>query len=174
MMDNLLGRYYELIDWLIEKYQANILLISAYQSGIEPWEDDEYYLKIIKEHYAGVDKVQKIYGEIALSRYFSIIGNLDLMIGMCLHTSLTALRLGVPSLNISYTDKGHDILNHLGLGDYGIGINDFLLSIDGLSDRFDRIIINLPDEKTRVKKQVDSAIKLNIELLQELNIQMGI
>lgn len=167
-MEILLQHYYELINWLIEKYQANILLISAYQPGIEPWEDDEYYLKIIKNKFAGMDKVKLMEEVDDLEDYFHTIGMLDFMIGMRLHSSLTALRLGVPSINISYTNKGQDILTQLDLSENIVNLTDFIESPDETKLKIEKLIQTLPEEKEKINSVIEIAIHKNFELIKRL------
>jgi len=128
----------------------------------------EYYLDVIKDHYSGVEKVKKMPGDIDLRGYFSFIGELDLMIGMRLHSTLTALRLGVPSYNISYTNKGADILNHIGLGEYVIDLDEYLNSADELKEKLERSIHDLSMEERKIQPIIDKAIKQNLELVTNL------
>lgn len=165
MMDTLLKQYCDLISWLIEQYNANIVLISAYQPGVEPWEDDIYYLNKIKEEFSINEKVRLMENSINLDTYFRTMGSLDLMVGMRLHSSLIALRLGVPSINISYTLKGRDIMEYLGLHNYVIDLRDFIGSTNIIKDMVANVILHLDEERLKVISAVEQATAKNLELV---------
>jgi len=164
-MESLLVQFIELIDYLLDTYKSEIVLFSAYHPGIEPWEDDLYYLRQIKESFQDNDRVQHMPESHDLGFYFRQIAKLDLMIGMRLHSTLTALRLGVPSINISYTKKGRDILAHLGLGRYVVDLEDFLLSTRGAQDMVDWIFQHYPDVTRKMNESVNLAVKENLNIL---------
>ena len=103
-----------------------------------------------------------------MESYFRTMGSLDLMIGMRLHSSLIALRLGVPSINISYTLKGKDILDHLGLYGTVIDLKDFIGSTNKIKEIAENTILHLDEERLKVNASVDQAIKENIELLRTI------
>lgn len=168
MMDTLLKQYCDLISWLIEQYNANVVLISAYQPGIEPWEDDIYYLNKIKEEFLINEKVRSMENSVNLDTYFRTMGSLDLMVGMRLHSSLIALRLGVPSINISYTLKGKDIMEHLGLQNYVIDLEDFIGSTNKIKDMAANVILHLDEERLKVKATVEQATAKNLELIRTI------
>ncbi|MGB2964452.1 MAG: polysaccharide pyruvyl transferase family protein [Anaerolineales bacterium] len=167
-MDILIKQYCDLIEWLIQQFNANIILLSAYQPGIEPWEDDVYYLNKIKEKFSNNEKVRLMENSNNMESYFRTMESLDLMIGMRLHSSLIALRLGVPSINISYTLKGKDIMDHLGLHGTVIDLNDFISSTNKIKEMAANTILHLDDERLKVNATVDQAIKENIELLRAI------
>lgn len=168
MMDTLLKQYCDLISWLIEQYNANIVLISSYQPGIEPWEDDIYYLNKIKEEFLINEKVKLMENSVNLDTYFRTMGSLDLMVGMRLHSSLVALRFGVPSINISYTLKGKDIMEHLGLQNYVIGLEDFIDSTNNIKDMVANVILHLDEERLKVNSIVEQATAKNLELVRTI------
>ena len=167
-MKRLISATNELINMLREQLNARVLLISAYQPGIVPWEDDQTWLGRIQSHFIGDSEVQLTNASISLSAYFALMSRLDLMIGMRLHSTLIALRYGVPAVNISYTLKGNDILKHLGLSENVIDLHCFLEAPQLVCQRAVSILGNLPEEREKIGKAVNAAVEINMSILHEL------
>lgn len=165
-MQGLLAAYQHLIQRLLNTLDAKILLISAYQPGVVPWEDDLDWLAQVKNRFSDNKRVLLLDDPLTMPEYYQLMSRLDLMIGMRLHSSLTALRFGAPSLNISYTLKGHDILNHMGLSDSVISLPDFLMDPDVLFERSANIVQHQAKEKERIVKIVEQALTTNVSVLQ--------
>jgi polysaccharide pyruvyl transferase WcaK-like protein len=104
----------------------------------------------------------------SLDSYFQTMSSLDLLIGMRLHSSLIALRFGVPSINISYTLKGKDIMEHIGLKGNVIKIEEFIESSTTLKNRVTGIIHHLEEEREKVNTCVKQAIKVNTTILDSI------
>ena len=128
-MDQLIHSMAELIGKIRKDYNARILLISAYQPDVVPWEDDLPWLEQLAKHFNEDDGVILTDKPLSMPQYYALMSRLDVMIGMRLHSSLIALRMGVPSLNISYTLKGRDILEYMGLGKNVVDLKDFLTDL---------------------------------------------
>jgi len=167
-MQELIRSTTELIASLRSRQRARILLISAYQTGVLPWEDDLPWLERVKANFASDDEVQLVDMSLTMPAYYNLMSRLDLMIGMRLHSSLVALRLGVPSINLSYTLKGGDILRHLGLPDSVADLKGFIQSPKDVLERAESMLANHVDEVTKVRAAVKSAIDVNMEVLRNL------
>ena len=170
-MDELLNAVNQTTLFLREEYNARILLISAYQPDIEQWEDDLQWLKVIKNSFNDDPDVILVDKTLSLPAYFLLMSRLDLVIGMRLHTALIALRFGVPAINLSYTLKGRDILNHLSLPEYVLVLNDFLKSPIKLENKISSILKDLPREKENTYQASMVAVKENEELLKQLFLE---
>jgi polysaccharide pyruvyl transferase WcaK-like protein len=107
-------------------HQARIILLSMYEPGVEPWEDDLPYLEQIKQALAADDDVRVVDTPLSLRGFAELLGRLDLVVGMRLHSALAAIRLGVPAIHLAYTLKGYDIFAALGLAEYVIPVERFL------------------------------------------------
>jgi polysaccharide pyruvyl transferase WcaK-like protein len=90
------------------------------------------------------------------------------MIGMRLHSTLIALRYGVPAINISYTLKGTAILKHLGLSENVVDIQHFLESPRFVFERAVAILRNLPQEQDKTREAVQTAVEINMSVFREL------
>lgn len=167
-MKELITCFCNLIQHLRQKYNAQILLLSAYQPDVVEWEDDLPWLREIKKQFMEDEKVVLSEGAISLLEYYSWMENLDLMIGMRLHSSLIALRFGVPALNVSYTLRGNDIFGHLGLSDSVLELSEVMQDPWQLVLAADRVLENLDAEKKRARVSVARAIGENMAILEIL------
>jgi polysaccharide pyruvyl transferase WcaK-like protein len=167
-MQGLIRAMTELVASLRSRQQARILLISAYQPGIHPWEDDLPWLEQVKAQFANDDEVVTVDSLLTMPAYFSLMSHLDLMIGMRLHASLVALRFGVPSINLSYTLKGGDILRHLGLPDSVADLRGFIESPQNVLERAESMLAARETEREKVRVAVAKAIEMNMSVLKDL------
>ena len=149
-----------LIRHLRREHNAEIVLLSMYEPGIEPWEDDQPLLDSLKSRFAEDDGVVLFRDDVTIESFAGMIGRLDLMIGTRLHSTLIALRMGVPALHIAYTNKGRAIYGDLGLADWLIGIDELLDSPEPLIKLADEILSN-PDALSRVTELVARAVDDN-------------
>lgn len=157
-----------LIKSLRDRERAKIFLISAYQPGPESWEDDLFWLRRLKSRLLEDEGVVLVESPMTMPEYFGFISNLDLLVGMRLHSTLTALRFGIPSFNISYTLKGKDILSHLDLEDQVIELADFIADPEHLYERA-AAVLNEPEPiRIKIRESVENAVVDNFEVLRRL------
>ena len=149
---------------LRQQYDARILLLSMYQPDIEPWEDDLPYLQTIKTKFAHDDKIILVNQPLTLPGFCHLIANLDLMVGTRLHSTLTAIRLGVPAINISYTLKGAAIFADLGLSANVVNLEDYLKDIQLLLDLID-IQLHNPESRPKAQEAAARAQAQNEQIL---------
>ncbi|MBT3320876.1 MAG: hypothetical protein HN392_01185 [Anaerolineae bacterium] len=167
-MEELLDAARQTVRFLRTKYNIRVLLLSAYQPDIVPWEDDTPWLQSIKNNFKDDDNVILVDQAISLPAYYQLMSRLDLVIGMRLHTTLIALRLGVPSINLSYTLKGEAILNHLELSEYAVNLEKFIATPDILKSKIAFLLENSLSERKRIEKAVENAIEENEALLKKI------
>jgi len=94
---------------------------------------------------------------VELCREFSA---LDLMIGMRLHSTLLALRAGVPAIHLAYTLKGHDIYADLGLVDWVVPVEELFEGPQELVALASRILGD-PASSLRVQNAVAKIVDAN-------------
>jgi polysaccharide pyruvyl transferase WcaK-like protein len=170
-MQDLIRAMTELIASLRTRQRARVLLISAYQTGVRPWEDDLPWLERVKANFADDEEVVLVDSPPTMPPYFNLMSRLDLMIGMRLHSSLVALRFGVPSINLSYTLKGGDILRHLGLPDSIVDLSAFIESPQRVLERAESLLAAPGPEREKVRAAVGKAVETNMSVLKTvLNI----
>ncbi len=167
-MERLIEVFRELIMNLRQHYNARIILLSAYQPGVMPWEDDLPWLAMIKQKFADDPEVILPDESLTIPQYFQQMKSLDLMIGMRLHSSLTALRFGVPAINVSYTLKGGDIYRHLGFEGNIVELEEVLENPHKLFSAAARLIENLEDQRLLAKQKVSKVIDDNFALLSSI------
>jgi polysaccharide pyruvyl transferase WcaK-like protein len=147
---------------------ASILLISAYQPGSVPWEDDLFWLAQIKAHFQENPDVILVDQPISIPTYFDLMSRLDLVIGMRLHSTLIALRFGVPAINISYTLKGRDIMEHMGLSNNVVKLDEFITNPEIVIQRAKFILSQHKTEVIRTEKTVAGLIDHNVHILHQI------
>lgn len=167
-MKDLIAAMARVVQQLRQRVNARVILLSAYQPGSVPWEDDLPWLAQIKQHFAADGQVTLLDAPISMPDYYRLMGQLDLMIGMRLHSSLVALRFGTPALNLSYTLKGGDIYRHLGLAENVIQLSQAIQTPEQVVEMAEGLLANLPAQRERVNRQVAQAIEVNRALLSGL------
>ena len=97
----------ECIRWLRENYDAESVLIPFH------YEEDREVCSVIAERTNGAAKClsEKYLSEDMLS----IIGNMDVLVGVRLHSMIYAAIMGVPVIGVSYDPKCTAFLNSVGL-----------------------------------------------------------
>ena len=148
------------------RYDARILLLSMYEPDTEPWEDDLPHLERLGT-LVGDDEIRVVREPLSLRGFCELIRRLDLVIGMRLHSTLTALRLGVPAIHLAYTLKGHDIFAALGLADLVRDVDEFIDAPEKLTETIARV---LADEgiTERVQAASEQAVSRNHAVLEQL------
>ncbi|MBA4420926.1 MAG: hypothetical protein C0391_07240 [Anaerolinea sp.] len=167
-MEKLLTSMATVIRFAREKWKARILLISAYQPDVLPWEDDLPWMEKLACQFSDDPQVVLTNKPLTMLQYYALMSRLDVMIGMRLHSSLIALRMAVPSINISYTLKGRDILEYMGLGSNVVDLTDFLADPKPTLGRMQDLLDNLPESRKIVQARTDQAIQENMRVLSSL------
>jgi polysaccharide pyruvyl transferase WcaK-like protein len=167
-MDLVLQSMDTIIKELRHTFDAQVKLVSAYQSGSVPWEDDLPWLKKLKERFQSDVNIELIEAPLSLPEYYKLISEMDLMIGMRLHSSLIALRMGVPAINISYTLKGKDIYTHLGLHAWVFDLNTSMEDPWQIIKCASDILENLDENKSKTKKIVEKSVTQNVSVLSKV------
>lgn len=125
----LMGEVMECIRWLKEKYGAESVLIPFH------YEED---LAVSREIASRLDGAAFCLQEKYLSEdMLSIIGNMDLMVGMRLHSLIYAAIQGVPMVGISYDPKCTAFLRSVGMEPLSTKEN---FSAEAFKENFDRIM----------------------------------
>jgi polysaccharide pyruvyl transferase WcaK-like protein len=153
---------------LRKKHDARLLLLSAYQPGIVPWEDDLPWLGQLKSAFAHDNDVVLVDQPLSMPHYFHLISHLDVMVAMRLHSSLIAMRFGVPAINISYTLKGRDIYTYLGLEKDVVDLQSVLNSSTPILSVVERVLNDPPQAKARLAGFVVEAVQRNTEILKSV------
>ena len=163
-MSILIDQLAHVVATLRKEHDARIVLLSMYEPGVEPWEDDIQFLERLKERFAGDEEVRLLVEDIPITAFSALLGRFNLMIGMRLHSALIALRMGTPAIHIAYTRKGHAIYSGLGLSDWLVPVEAVMKTPNLLIDMV-RSILADPKSLARVQSVRDTAIAQNREAL---------
>jgi polysaccharide pyruvyl transferase WcaK-like protein len=166
-MSNVIEAVAELISALRRRTNARIVLISTYEPNVESWEDDLPWLQQVKARFGDDDQVAVANQPFSLMGYCLLLSKLDLMIGVRLHSALTAIRFGVPALNLSYTLKGQDIFHQLGFGDRVVDLESFICSPAELVDKAVHVLGD-PNARDSTSQVTEATIRANEHALDEL------
>lgn len=167
-MEQLIHSMEKVIQFVRDRWNARVLLISAYQPGVLPWEDDLPWLEKLDRKFTADPQVVLTNKPMTMPQYYALMSRLDVMVGMRLHSSLIALRMGVPSINISYTLKGRDILEYMGLGSNVLDLYDFLKYPTQAFDRLQYLLESQKHTRKLVQERTDRAIQENMTVLSSL------
>ena len=149
------------------RYNAKVILISAYEFNSSPSNDELPFLIRMKEMLKDDDDVMVTDFPLTLSEYLFLISKLDLMIGTRLHCALAALRMNVPAINLNYTLKGRDIFRDLGLSEYIVELVDYIEKPSLLLEKIDLLI----EDKTireKIRERVNQAVQANHSMYESL------
>jgi len=167
-MQHLVEIYNDLITKLRTKYDARILLVSAYNPGVFNWEDDLPWLEKIKTAFVNDKEVQLVNEDLDILDYLAMMSKVDLAVSMRLHSSLAVLRFGNPAVNISYSPKGVNIFRALGLNDHAIEISRIMETSDLLWEDVEQVMDNLDEERKKVVRGVETVMTTNIDVLRAM------
>ena len=165
-MAEFVGATERLVQQLRRGLGARILLVSMYEPGVEPWEDDLPFLRRVKAAFAGDEEVVLVEEPLEIGAFFQLFRRLDLMIGARLHSALIALRAGRPAIHLAYTLKGPAIFAQLGLSDWVVDLKDFIAAPERVTDLAERILADSGSE-ARVARAVSAAVAANRAVLAE-------
>jgi polysaccharide pyruvyl transferase WcaK-like protein len=145
---------------------ARIILLSMYEPCTEPWEDDLPLLRALKQRFASDEEVVVVEDDLSVPGFYHLVSNLDLMIGMRLHSALAAIRAGVPAIHISYTDKGQDVFRALGLGELVVDVSEFMDDPALVIDKAASVLMDT-ELRARITAVRDETIQRNRTMLCE-------
>ena len=167
-MDQLVGIYVDLVRKIRRKYDARVLLVSAYNPGVFGWEDDMPWLRKISAEFPNDTDVQLLDTDLNMIDYLSLMSKADLAVSMRLHSSLTVLRFGNPAININYSPKGFHVFKTLGMGEHAIEIDTAMRDPERIWQEVQMVLSDLPAEKQKVKDGVAMLIEKNVDVLAAL------
>lgn len=91
---------------------------------------------------------------------------MDVFMGMRLHSLIFCLNLGIPFLALSYTEKTNSLLNKINYHDFSFNIEE-LSKIDFDVERLFVKIVDLIEKKQELKQQI---IKNKVHLINEIEL----
>jgi polysaccharide pyruvyl transferase WcaK-like protein len=158
--------FVRLIGRLRAEMDARVVLVSMYEPGIEEWEDDAMWLGRLKASFANDPAVILCEDDLSVPEFNTLMKGFDLVIGTRLHSTLTALRQGVRAIHLSYTLKGKDIFDSLGLAEFAFDLNGFIEKPDKVFE-LARATIDREDLPARILNITENAITENMQTLRQ-------
>lgn len=169
-MERLIGATVSLVRSLRRKHDARIVLVSMYEPDAHPWEDDLPHLERVKAATADDDQVVVLRAPLGIGGFGELLRRFDLMIGSRLHSTLAALRFGVPAINLAYTNKCRDIFTDLGLANRFVDLTSFIADPEIVAGMASEVLSDLK-EKAKIRNLVRARIEENERLLESLFIR---
>jgi polysaccharide pyruvyl transferase WcaK-like protein len=166
-MDQLIDATIRLVARLRGQFGARVVLLSMYEPDTHPWEDDLPHLERVKAAFADDDDVILVNEPLTLGAFCRLVGHLDLMIGARLHSTLTALRFGVPACNLAYTNKCFDIFRDLGLAPNLVDLERFMQNPECVIE-LARSALNDAGLRQRLRTLVQARIEENEQVLRHV------
>lgn len=142
-------------DFLVEQYGATVhfLPFRTHKYGYHPTDDD--YICILN-----ILRYSRYSAQFVVHRYFEslpdlnqLIGALDLMIGMRLHSLILTAGLGVPVIAVEYDSKVRGFMEEIGQSELSIPMNYFKKT------RLIPLIENILGDPPTARKNVRSGVK---------------
>jgi colanic acid/amylovoran biosynthesis protein len=157
----------KVIDFLIEKYDINVLLVPHVYSIAD---DDRKSTKKIFSKVKNKFKVKVIKNEYSSEELKGIIGLCDLFIGARMHAIIASTSMLIPTIALAYSHKSYGIIGEmLGQEKYVLDINDLsyeklIFKIEELWARKDEIKLELEQIMPEIKEKAH----LNGKLVKEI------
>ncbi|TFV47994.1 hypothetical protein E4K65_14325 [Bradyrhizobium niftali] len=155
-----------LIGRLRAEMDARVVLVSMYEPGIEEWEDDATWLGRLKASFANDPAVILCEDDLSIPEFTTLMNGFDLVIGTRLHSTLAALRQGVRAIHLSYTLKGKDIFDSLGLAEFAFDLNGFIEAPEAVFE-LARATIDQEELPARIAAITANAIAENLQVLDQ-------
>lgn len=130
----------QLIDLLVERYNAQILIIPEVKKQKENSYDDYYVSKQVFKDLKHKRDVTIIDGDHPPSELKAIAGYCDILISPRFHMVIFAVAQYIPSIAIAYIPKSYGIMKMLGQSEYVINYKD--LDLNRLLSIVDKLIVN--------------------------------
>lgn len=161
------------IDNLIEKYDANILLVAHVTVG--GLNDDRIINGRVFEKVKNRDRVFNLREDYNAEELKYVISNCDLFIGARMHANIAALSSCVPAVAISYSIKTPGLMKLCGLEDYCIEFEDLseellMIKISEAWENREKIREHLKKTMPKIKERTMK----NGELVKEICDSLGI
>lgn len=151
------------IDYIIEKYNLFVVLF--------PFCTSKKDKILIEKVYANVEHKEKIKLklDINMDEALEIISNIEILIGMRLHSIITASSIGIPVIGINYDDKIKEYMESLNMGNFNINLED--IDYKTINIKIDELIFNYYSIFNKINKNIKKlkeTEKENIEIFKKL------
>lgn len=155
-------------DYNIKKYNRNLVIFSFCKSNAD--------LKILQSLKNKIKHKDRVYIEknVTIGGAMKTISNMDYVIGMRLHSLITATSINKPVIGISYDCKIDNYMKRIGLDEYVIPLEG--ISKEKIVSQIDNINKNLNRASRKMKSKIDSLKnqeKENIDIAMQVLMKRG-
>lgn len=141
----------ELLDHLLQNYDANILLTPMHME-----ESDSALAHLLRDKSGELSRVKVLDSDVFSAQELrSIIGAATAMVGFRLHSNIIGISSGVPSINIYYVDKGRVFFDQIGQSHYALPIETVLE--DDFVARFAHLFAELYAGREDVRQHITAS-----------------
>ncbi|WP_292466022.1 polysaccharide pyruvyl transferase family protein [Methanolobus sp.] len=167
----------DVIEYLIERYNANIIFVPHIISQQhELFGDDRTAIKRIYDNLSdrNRERVVPIQGNYTSEEIKGIIGLSDIFIGEKMHANVGATSQCVPTIGLAYSHKFYGIMKMLGQEKYvlqNIDANKLIATIDDVWSNKENIRATLKDKLPEIKMMAEENGKLAAGLIKKIDSQ---
>lgn len=170
LLSNQINILCKTMDFLLKKLNATVIFIPHDSKKTDLYHHDPRYLAdLILNKIEQKCNIYSIKGEYTVEELMGLIGKCDIFIGSYMHANISALRMNVPVIAISYSHKTDGIMELAGLNEFVIPYN--YLEIEQLIEKIKIIHSNLNIIKKRLKQNIQKLRKkaaISGELVREV------
>lgn len=161
----------KVIDYVVTAYNADVIFLSFSYLNAKYDYDNELIDEILGfvEH---KDRVKVLREKNSYLELVKLIVEMDLVIGMRLHSLIFAALANVPMIGINYAPKNEAFMQMIGQGLYSIDIRDFneeflIHKVDELWEKKDKFKQGLAIKVTEFKERAKGSARFMSELLSK-------
>jgi polysaccharide pyruvyl transferase CsaB len=159
----------QVADYLVTTLDADIVFIPMYTGPKFSYRDDDFALEIIRmmEHQNRAKMI--VTDDYTPQELQGIFGQMDLVIGIPLHSLILAITMGVPAIGIKYSTKIEHCMKMVGQEIPLIGIKE--INLEDLLTKIEETLLTRELIKLRLKNKVEllkNKALLNAELISKL------
>jgi polysaccharide pyruvyl transferase CsaB len=146
-------------DEVISRYNGNVMFIPLHFGRDERIMHEIRDMMRYKEHAKIMDLRYSVF------QLMDIIGKMDVLIGMRLHSLILAAKMKVPFVGLAYDPKVGSFINEMDMGPYMCEISD--VRVEDLMDKIDKVYKNKEGIKDLIEENMD---RIEAEARSQLRI----
>jgi len=157
---------YALIQHLIEKHRAEIVLVPHVYGSGKNSESDSYACGIVYDHFRShfSGNIHFIKNQYDQHQIKFLIGQLDFFLGSRMHACIAALSQCVPAIGLAYSRKFHGVFESIGMGELVANLREHdkdtvIALVDRVYQRRINLKARLEAEMPAVRESVLALVK---------------
>jgi polysaccharide pyruvyl transferase WcaK-like protein len=132
------------LDKIMENGDVKVRMVPMYPPNIETWEDDLDLLRQVRARMKHPEFIEIMDEDLTPEELIKCFSEMDMMIGMRLHSTIIPTALGIPSIHLAYSPKGYSYFRAIGQEEYCFPIERLVegKGWEELSALFDELMCN--------------------------------